>query len=84
MEEKKENTYGIFEAFSDMMVETFVMDPSATGETTLVTSFDLRKMFRDLLDISINDITLIMMKLGFRPSMTSGTACWKLIKRRQQ
>lgn len=84
MEEKKENTYGIFEAFSDMMDETFVMDPSATGETTLVTSFDLRKMFRDVLDISINDITLMMMKLGFRPSMISGTACWKLIKRKQQ
>lgn len=82
MEENKKDGYGIFDALLDMMDEVFVMDPSATGETILITSFELRKMFRDTLDISINDITLMMMKKGFRPSMVTGTACWQLIRKR--
>lgn len=79
-EEGKENI-SIFDAFSKMMNEVFVMDFSAEGEETLVTSEDIRKMFREVLDVSVNDITLMMMKLGFRVSMIGNTACWKLVRR---
>lgn len=89
MEEKKDNPeekeiVSVFDAFSEMMEDIFVMDPHAQGEKEVITSFELKNMFRDLLDINVNDVTITLMKKGFRPSMISGTACWKLIKRNQQ
>ena len=81
--EKKE-IVSVFDAFSEMMEDIFVMDPKAQGEKEVITSFELKNMFRDLLDINVNDVTITLMKIGFRPSMISGTACWKLIKRNKQ
>ena len=81
-EENKEKTYGVFDALSDLLEETFVLDPSAAGEKTFITSFEIREMFRDLLDISVNDITITMMKKGFRPNIISGTACWALVRKK--
>lgn len=79
-DEEKE-IYSVFDAFSEMMEEVFVMDPNAEGEKEIITSFQIREMFRDALDINVNDITMTMLKKGFRSKIVAGTACWQLIRK---
>ena len=71
----------VFDAFSEMMEDIFVMDPHAQGEKEVITSFELKNMFRDLLDINVNDVTITLMKKGFRPEVIAGTAVWKIVRR---
>ena len=80
-EEKEKEIFSVFDAFSEMMEEVFVMYPNAEGEKEHITSFQIREMFREALDISVNDITIKMMKKGFRPNIISGTACWVLVRK---
>ena len=81
-EGEKEQPFGIFDAFWDIMSNHFDMDPCALGEKTCLTSVEIREMLRDVLDINVNDITLIMLKRGFRVSIIAGTACWQLTKKK--
>ena len=79
--EEEKKVFGIFEAFSEIMNELFVMESSAEGEKTHVTSVEIRDMLREVLDISVNQITQIMLEKGFKVSMIGGTACWLLVRR---
>lgn len=80
-EEKEKEIYSVFDAFSEIMEEVFVMDPKAEGDKEIITSFQLREMFREALDINVNDITMTMLKKGFRSKIVAGIACWQLVRK---
>lgn len=80
-EENEKEIFSVFDAFSEMMEEVFVMDPNAEGEKEHITSFQIREMFREALDINVNDITMTMLKKGFRSKIIAGTACWQLVRK---
>lgn len=81
-EEKNEKEiFSVFDAFSELMEEIFVMDPNAEGEKEIITSFQIREMFRDALDLNVNDITMSLLKKGFRSKIVAGIACWQLVRK---
>ena len=64
--------------------EQFIMDGTAKPsgkQPELLTSYDIREMFKDFVEVGIGEVSLLMLRLAFKPKYIDGKPFWAVYRR---